>query len=610
MSLSPVAFIAPNYRDFKGQWVKFYESGTTTAKTIYLDSAGSTSAAKVQIDSDGFMVSAGNAVIVPYVSGSYDAYIFDTEADANANTTVSAVRIADNILSTTSSSINLFDNVAEVKTSTGLGVGDRVSLARFYAGGDLVARLDYEVQPVGFVPDGFVDHGLANGMSIKLIHNGEINADQAGAVGGGGVDDSDAIQAAIDTFPVNLVGGGIVNLTPEKDYLHASSILIPANITLNCRGAVTRYTGTDKAFILGDSLVALNYDCKLLNIVCVLEDKSSVGVYLQNTASAEVTGYIEGGYKPYDNTRTNIAVWIDGGNVSSFFNRINIRANHIHEGYRIKTTGTVQATQQFFNNCTILGDQETDNTSIGYNIGPADGAAVQEGQGSIITGGNVEKCNTGIYMGPKAGRVTVVGLRTEIVIGGDAWKFKLEAGAEPLTLIGVGGLGTTYMESASGITGWANNSGNTLIGGDAGEMRLGGFDTPVNGDNQFIGIGSDNPQLRILGDADFNLLADSDATGTGRAFFQVGRGSATHGGGIALHGNAHATSAGEVHFFPAPNKGTKFYNGLGGAVHGEFRNTAVANTTSLWLYDASGGSLKQVELGASSGGYRALRVAG
>ena len=502
-----------------------------------------------------------------------------------------------------------FESVADMKAAK-LKVGQLVKCKRYYAGGDLVEALEYEVQPAGDVPDGYIDHGISNGTVAKLVHNGTINAHQAGAVGDDTVDDGAFIQAAIDYFPVNLTGGGVVELISSKAYMHSASILIPSNITLNCRGAVTRYTGTDKAFIIGESLVALNYDSKLLNMVCLLQDKTSVGVYMRNTAQAEVTGYMEGLYQPFDNTRTNIGIWIDGGNVSSFFNRIETRLNHVHEGYRLKTTGNRQSTQHMFDNCSILADQDTDDLSVGYNIGPSDNGAVQEGQGTVINGGNIEKCQTGFIHGPKAGRFTLIGVRTEIVIKAGAWKFKLFDGAEPLTLIGVNGLGTTYMESASGITGWGFNQ-NVLIGGDAGETRLGGFSVPLNGDNTFLGLGSDNPQIWTEGDSDLNFLSNSDATGVGRFFFQVGKGSATHGGGMAYHGNAHPTSAGEAHFFPATNKGAKFYNGLGGAVMGEFRTTAVAGTTDLWVRDVSSGSLKQVTVGAADSGgagFKVLRI--
>ena len=608
MSLSPVAFIAPNYRDYKGYWIKFYEPRTTTPKPIYTNSNATDSAVKLQLNSDGFIIAAGDVIITPYIDGAYDAYLFIDADSADNNETGNAVRVANDISGASSGYPVNVDSVEEMKATLSLSVGQKASCDRFYQYGDFVEGMNFDISATG-TGDDFTSHQLDNGLFANLIFSDTLNAAQVGAVGDGANDDGAAIQAAIDALPVNLAGGGTVELISFKSYIHSTSILIPSNITLNCKGAITRYTGTDKAFIIGESLVALNYDSKLLNMVCLLQDKTSIGVYLRNTAQAEVTGYMEGLYQPFDNTRTNIGIWIDGGNVSSFFNRIETRLNHIHEGYRLKTTGNRQSTQHMFDNCSILADQDTDDLSVGYNIGPSDNGAVQEGQGTVINGGNIEKCQTGFIHGPKAGRFTLVGVRTEIVIKSGAWKFKIFDGAEPLTLIGINGLGTTYMESASGITGWSFNQ-NVLIGGDAGETRLGGFSVPLNGDNTFLGLGSDNPQIWTEGDSDLNFLSDSDAAGTGRFFFQVGKGSASHGGGMAYHGNAHATSAGEVHIFPAPNKGAKFYNGLGGAVTGEFRTTGAANTTSLWLLDVSAGSLKQVSLGASSGGFRPLRVAG
>jgi hypothetical protein len=97
MSLSPVAFIAPNYRDFKGDWIKFYQPGTTTPKTIYLDGTGLSAVSKIELNADGFMSSAGGAIVTPYIEGAYDAYIFASEQSADSNDTNNAVRIADNL---------------------------------------------------------------------------------------------------------------------------------------------------------------------------------------------------------------------------------------------------------------------------------------------------------------------------------------------------------------------------------------------------------------------------------------------------------------------------------------------------------------------------------
>jgi len=97
MALSPISFIAPNYRDFKNHWLKAYEPGTTTPKAMALDSAGAATVAKLQLNTDGFLVSAGDSLVIPYIDNSYDLWLFPTEAEADANDTSSAESVADDI---------------------------------------------------------------------------------------------------------------------------------------------------------------------------------------------------------------------------------------------------------------------------------------------------------------------------------------------------------------------------------------------------------------------------------------------------------------------------------------------------------------------------------
>jgi hypothetical protein len=97
MAYSPIAFIAPNYRDYGTYWLKAYTPGSTSPKILSIDLAGTTTFAKLQLNVDGFFRTAGGALITPYIDGSYDAYLFQTEAEADANNTAGAVRIADDI---------------------------------------------------------------------------------------------------------------------------------------------------------------------------------------------------------------------------------------------------------------------------------------------------------------------------------------------------------------------------------------------------------------------------------------------------------------------------------------------------------------------------------
>jgi hypothetical protein len=199
MSLSPVAFIAPSYTDFKGRWIKFYEPGTTTAKIIYLDPAGAATAAKVQINADGFIVSAGGSIVVPYISGSYDAYIFVTEADADANDTSGAERIADGITGS-ASDIQTLDNTSLIAAS-GLSIGNKLLCDRYYDSGEFVADLLYNIVAGGAgTADGGSFFDLANGNQAQLIINGPVSIEKYGAVRGGTIDATIAIKTAAETI--------------------------------------------------------------------------------------------------------------------------------------------------------------------------------------------------------------------------------------------------------------------------------------------------------------------------------------------------------------------------------------------------------------------------
>ena len=68
MAFTPIAFTIPNYRDYKNYWLKAYEPSTTTPKAMSLDSEGSTLVSKVQLNKDGFPVSAGEALITTHLT--------------------------------------------------------------------------------------------------------------------------------------------------------------------------------------------------------------------------------------------------------------------------------------------------------------------------------------------------------------------------------------------------------------------------------------------------------------------------------------------------------------------------------------------------------------
>ena len=97
MAFFATSFLAVNYRDYKNYWVKAYFASTTTPKPMATDSTGGVLVSKLEVNSDGFIVTAGGAVIIPYIEGRYDAWLFPTEAEADNNDTSNAIRIADNL---------------------------------------------------------------------------------------------------------------------------------------------------------------------------------------------------------------------------------------------------------------------------------------------------------------------------------------------------------------------------------------------------------------------------------------------------------------------------------------------------------------------------------
>lgn len=588
-----------NLNPADGAKLFFYAVGTTTFKDTY------TNAAKSIASTNPVTADATGLFAYIEIDGPYDVVL----KDKNGVQLWGPETIQELVDGSEGTAIQeLTTATMTADTQRTYAVGDVVTTKEFSTGNDGPGTYDV-VLTSGVTPNTFnIIIGVANALIsfVLRVDNGTVSA---GAMSANGLADSTAaIQAAIDLFTPGPSGGGNVILDAGINYTLASAIIIPPNITVDINRALVTYTGTGVAFTLGTSDSVLSYDCRLLNLNLKLQDKASTGVLLRGTALAHVTGNIEGHTTIQDNTRTNIGLWIDGRDVSSFFNRITLSLGHMHEGFRIQTTGTTQSTSHYFESCDTFGDQDTDTTSIGYSFGLT-GSVAQEGQGTVITGGNVEKCNTGFLVGANSGRVTLLGVRTEIVITGTSWKFDFVDGCDPWSLIGVNGLGTTYMEGTSGIRNW--DSGNhMLIGADGGEMRLNGFDDPLDA-KAFLGIGGSNPQLRFDSGADMFMMLNDTASGTGRMTIQAGRGSADFGASVTLHGDSHASSPGECHIAGSDGFGVQFKNGLSGTTHGQFKNTGVALSTALWLFDADNATLEQVTVGAADSGgtnFKVLRI--
>lgn len=97
MAFAATAFIISQYEDFPNYWLKAFDPGTTIPKVMAIDPSGSPTVAKLELNSDGFPVTTGSVMVIPYIDGAYDMWLFPTEAEADANDTSNALQFADNV---------------------------------------------------------------------------------------------------------------------------------------------------------------------------------------------------------------------------------------------------------------------------------------------------------------------------------------------------------------------------------------------------------------------------------------------------------------------------------------------------------------------------------
>jgi len=169
-----------------------------------LESNGGTQVAKLQLNADGFIVSAGAALVIPYLSGAYDLWLFPTEAEADANNTANAIRLADNILGAlTDSAIDTllindlsqayeFATVAEYKAfATAFPVGKVINILERKASFTVISGVGSGVAyPYNIVSS---DQVL---QSISLITKGTMLLSQLGTFSDGITSDRGAFLAA------------------------------------------------------------------------------------------------------------------------------------------------------------------------------------------------------------------------------------------------------------------------------------------------------------------------------------------------------------------------------------------------------------------------------
>jgi len=224
MAFAPIAFIAANYRDYKTEWLKAYEPGTTTPKAMSLDSAGATQVAKLQLNADGFIVSAGGALVIPYIEDNYDLWLFPTDTEADANDTSNAIRLADDINGLNLSIVNdlsqayIFDTVALFKASL-IEFPDGKTIHLNDRNADFLKITGQSGDDTNIIPSTNVSQSVSLPLSKTNIYT-PVNF---GALGDG----STVNDAALNSMFLNLPVGTSINTGSDSDIYLFNDITMP-----------------------------------------------------------------------------------------------------------------------------------------------------------------------------------------------------------------------------------------------------------------------------------------------------------------------------------------------------------------------------------------------
>lgn len=247
------------------------------------------------------------------------------------------------------------------------------------------------------------------------------------------------VQRAIDAAEAD--GGGTVRM--RRNVYTLGDINIPASVILKgdgSRATAVTYSGSGTFALLGGTAGANYYGCGISDLAVFLTTNTAEAIRAKGTVGAEIArlylqGYINAG-------RTNHGVVLDGGNASSFFNKIDsVICNHMENSFSVLTSGSVSATCQYFANCSALGDVAgVGSASIGFAF------AQSQGQGSVVSGGNIEACGTGILFAT-SGRVTFIGTRFE---GDNTIDIQFNVSSAPSSFFGLSGINLSKVVDNSG----------------------------------------------------------------------------------------------------------------------------------------------------------------
>ena len=205
-----------------------------------------------------------------------------------------------------------------------------------------------------------------------------------------GVDDSTAaINAALAASDIVYMPPGIYKTT--------ASINVGAQQQLYGASGETKIYSNLSSGVA--AIVVGNPANNVLSYGCVVRDMT-ISPQVDNTVGIQMYSLVNGVFsniqiQPYD-VVTNTTGFIFDGGASGFFNLFeNLLCNHCHIGFKVTTTGASYPTCQTFINFACGGDLiYGDTTSIGLLFENV--ATASCGFDSVIVGGNVEQCGTGV----------------------------------------------------------------------------------------------------------------------------------------------------------------------------------------------------------------------
>lgn len=226
-----------------------------------------------------------------------------------------------------------------------------------------------------------VSYSMVNGAPANIL---DFNADPTGVA-----DSTAAINDALAASDIVYMPPGIYRTTASIN-VGADQQLYGAS-----GGTVIRSTLASgvAAIVVGNPANnTLSYGCVVRDLVISPQVNDTVGMKMYSLVGARIVNIQ---IQPYDVVTNTTGFVLDGG-YSAFFNLFeNLLCNHCHIGFKLTTTGASFPTSQTFINFSSFGDLSYgDTTSIGFLFENV--ATNSCGQDSVIIGGNVEQCGTGV----------------------------------------------------------------------------------------------------------------------------------------------------------------------------------------------------------------------